>query len=95
MGHARALLALDDEGAQRRVARDVIARSLSVRETEALVKNAPESGAAPLEGSAGKPVDVHTRAAEDRLSLPSAHACASSARGRADGSKSISDPKTN
>ena len=38
MGHARALLALADEADQRRVARDVIARSLSVRETEALVK---------------------------------------------------------
>ena len=38
MGHARALLALGDEETQRRTARDVIARSLSVRETEALVK---------------------------------------------------------
>src|SRR5512138_2469072 len=32
MGHARALLALADENAQRRLAREVIARSLSVRE---------------------------------------------------------------
>ena len=45
MGHARALLALADEAAQRRVARDVIARSLSVRETEALVKKIVEAGA--------------------------------------------------
>ncbi|MCR4374645.1 MAG: ParB/RepB/Spo0J family partition protein, partial [Acidobacteria bacterium] len=35
MGHARALLSLTDEAAQRRVGRDVIARGLSVRETEA------------------------------------------------------------
>src|SRR6266487_477427 len=34
MGHARALLALPTEAEQRRLAREVIARSLSVRETE-------------------------------------------------------------
>ena len=45
MGHARALLALTDETAQLRVARDIVARSLSVRETEALVKKS--RGAAP------------------------------------------------
>jgi ParB family chromosome partitioning protein len=66
MGHARALLAVPDEGGQRRLARDVIARNLSVRETEALVKRldhpaAPERIAAPP--------DVHVRAAEDRLKL--------------------------
>src|SRR6185369_8959302 len=38
MGHARALLSLADEAAQLRVSRDVVSRSLSVRETEALVK---------------------------------------------------------
>ena len=38
MGHARALLALSDEAAQRRVAREVVSHSLSVRETEALVR---------------------------------------------------------
>jgi len=67
MGHARALLALASEADQRRVARDVIARSLSVRETEALVRKA--DAAQPKEPSAPKPVDVHTRAAEDRLRL--------------------------
>src|SRR5690349_11106698 len=65
MGHARALLALSDEAAQLRVARDVLNRSLSVRETEALVKKA----AAPEAPTAEKPVDVHTRAAEDKLRL--------------------------
>jgi ParB family chromosome partitioning protein len=65
MGHARALLALADENAQLRLARDVIARSLSVRETEALVKKAGE----PSAPAAAKAVDVHTRAAEEKLRL--------------------------
>src|SRR5215204_3285506 len=65
MGHARALLALTDEAAQLRVARDIVSRSLSVRETEALVKKA----ATPDDKKPEKPVDVHTRAAEDKLKL--------------------------
>ena len=72
MGHARALLALPAEQAQREAARDVIARGLSVRETESLVKkrvetaeDAPKAAADPAE----RKVDVHTRAAEDRLRL--------------------------
>jgi ParB family chromosome partitioning protein len=69
MGHARALLSLADEADQRRTARDVIARGLSVRETESLVKKIVESGAPPREATAPKPADVHTRAAEDRLKL--------------------------
>src|SRR5262249_22135809 len=71
MGHARALLALPKEGDQRRLARDVIARSLSVRETESLVRKAVETeGRKPAAEEATKPpVDVHTRAAEDRLKL--------------------------
>src|SRR6187549_3057255 len=68
MGHARALLALGGEAEQRSVARDVIARNLSVRETEALVRKSSE-GTKATEPSAPKPVDVHTRAAEDRLRL--------------------------
>jgi ParB family chromosome partitioning protein len=69
MGHARALLSLPDEADQRRTARDVIARNLSVRETESLVKKIVESGAPPREAAPPKPADVHTRAAEDRLKL--------------------------
>ena len=65
MGHARALLALTDEHAQLRLARDVVARSLSVRETEALVKKALE----PAGEKPAKPIDVHTRAAEEKLKL--------------------------
>lgn len=70
MGHARAIVALTTEADQRSLAREVVARGLSVRETEALVKKA-------LGGKPGeeKPApmtpkkDVHTRAAEDQLRM--------------------------
>src|SRR5688572_24274665 len=67
MGHARTLLSLPDEAAQRHAAREVISRSLSVRDTEALVKRL--SGPAPTRGAkAPTPAnDVHTRTAEDRI----------------------------
>ena len=68
-GHARALLGLPNEADQRGAARDVIARSLSVRETESLVKKIAEAGAPAAEPPPPTPVDVHTRAAEDRLRL--------------------------
>ena len=72
MGHARAILALASEADVLRVARDVIARSLSVRETESLVKRIIEGGEPggpekPREKP--RPTDVHTRSAEDRLRL--------------------------
>jgi ParB family chromosome partitioning protein len=67
MGHARAILGLPGEADQRRMARQVIARGLSVRETEALVKRA---AAAPTRPASPPPAkDVHTRAAEDQLRL--------------------------
>ena len=61
MGHARALLSLQGE-AQSRAAAEVVARSLSVRETEALVRrlNAPPKEAAPP--------DPDVRRLEDDLS---------------------------
>ena len=68
MGHARALLSLGDEADQRRTARDVISRNLSVRETESLVKKIVE-GTRPAEAVEAGPADVHTRAAEDKLRL--------------------------
>ncbi|MEO6221925.1 MAG: ParB/RepB/Spo0J family partition protein [Vicinamibacterales bacterium] len=66
MGHARALLSLPDEAAQRRVGRDVIARGLSVRETEALVRSetTPKT-----EAPAAPRVDANTRAAEEKMKL--------------------------
>jgi ParB family transcriptional regulator, chromosome partitioning protein len=68
MGHARALLAIGDEGAQRQVAREVIARDLSVRETEAMVKRGGHQTAS-TQRTAPAPADVHTRAAEDKLRM--------------------------
>jgi len=68
-GHARAILALPNEADQRAAARDVIARGLSVRETESLVKRMAEHDAAAAPHAASPPQDVHTRAAEDRLRL--------------------------
>ncbi len=65
MGHARALVAIDNLVTLKKAADDVVARALSVRETEALVRrlNAPPAPPA----VAAK--DVHTREAEDVLKL--------------------------
>jgi ParB family chromosome partitioning protein len=65
MGHARALVTLPDDAAQRRVARDVVARGLSVRETEALVRHEITPAVPPPP----KRIDPNTRAAEDRLKV--------------------------
>lgn len=64
MGHARALLALDSQAAQRQLAREIVAKDLSVRETEALVKRQSEPPAPP-KPPARK--DANTRAAEEKL----------------------------
>jgi ParB family chromosome partitioning protein len=69
MGHARALLSLGDEAEQRRIGQEIIARNLSVRETETIVKKIVEGNAQSKPQPAPKPVDVHTRAAEDQLKL--------------------------
>ena len=67
MGHARALLGLPDVAAQRGAAREVIARDLSVRETEALVRKLTGvTGGSPRPATPA-PIDVHTRAAEEKL----------------------------
>ncbi len=65
MGHARALLALSDDAAQRRVAREVVSRGLSVRETEALVRR--ETTATPVRPTPAS--DPNTRAAEEQLKI--------------------------
>ena len=64
VGHARALLGVTDEAAQRRAAREVRARGLSVRETEALVRKLTGQS---IRRSAPHEPDVHVRAAEERL----------------------------
>lgn len=66
MGHARALLSLPDDAAQRRVAREIVSRGLSVRDTEAIVRR--ETSPAPVAVEAPR-VDPNTRAAEDQLKL--------------------------
>ena len=69
MGHARAILALDADADQKRLARDVVSRGLSVRETEALVKKeigARAPGSAPPQPLKNKK-DVHTLAAEEQM----------------------------
>jgi ParB family chromosome partitioning protein len=65
MGHARALVGLADDRAQRRVAREIVSRGLSVREAEALVRR--ES--APVLPPPPRRVEPNTRAAEERLKL--------------------------
>jgi len=67
MGHARALLALPDPAAQRHAAREIIARTLSVREAESLVKRLTTPSPPPRLDTARPEGDVHTRAAEDRM----------------------------
>jgi ParB family transcriptional regulator, chromosome partitioning protein len=64
MGHARALLSLPDAAEQRRTARDIVARGLSVRDTELLVK---KLGAPPAPRRTQAQNDPNTRAAEERL----------------------------
>ena len=45
MGHARALLSIESHAAQREILKKVLSRDLSVRATEALVRNALSGGA--------------------------------------------------
>jgi ParB family chromosome partitioning protein len=66
MGHARALLALPDESAQRRVARDIVARGASVRETETLIRHELQPVAAAKDRP---PADPNTRAAEEKMKI--------------------------
>ena len=65
MGHARALVALENLVTLKKAADDVVARALSVRETEALVRRLNGPPAAP----AVVVKDVHTREAEDVMKL--------------------------
>ena len=67
MGHARAILGLPDEASQLQVSREIVSKSLSVRETEALVKRLtaqPQSAAA----ESAPRVDANIRKLESELS---------------------------
>ena len=69
MGHARALLGLDDAASIERAARTVVEKGLSVRATEALVKKvktgAAEASKPPVPRASGKSASV--RDLEERL----------------------------
>jgi ParB family chromosome partitioning protein len=70
MGHARALLNVADDESQGHACQEIVARQLSVRETEALVKsltNSASSGATKEPKEAPK-VDPNVRAALDEIS---------------------------
>ena len=70
MGHARAIVALTSEADQRRLAREVVSRGLSVRETEALVKKEiSDQKPRPTASLTTLKKDVHTRAAEEQLRM--------------------------
>ncbi|MBV9211479.1 MAG: ParB/RepB/Spo0J family partition protein [Acidobacteria bacterium] len=67
-GHARALLGVDDADIQRRVARNIVEQSLSVRETERAIKRiiaGVNPAAATLRET--KSDDANVRAAESKL----------------------------
>jgi ParB family chromosome partitioning protein len=68
MGHARALLGVDDPDIQRRVARNVMEQTLSVRETERAIKRiiAGASIASDANGPTRRD-DANVRAAETKL----------------------------
>jgi ParB family chromosome partitioning protein len=69
MGHARALLGIDDADKQREIARGIIERNLSVRDTERTVKRIvagePSSPTPPVPSE--RTSDANTRAAESKL----------------------------
>jgi len=80
MGHARALLSLDDDK-QLTAARQVVAKGMSVRQTEALVRKLLENPAAKPEAA---PQDPDIKRLEERLqaSLGAAVKIQHSAKGR-------------
>jgi ParB family chromosome partitioning protein len=65
-GHARTLLGASDSDNQRRIARKIIERGLSVRETERLVRDLTEAGAKPRKARSQEN-DPNVRAAETKL----------------------------
>ncbi|HMW00978.1 MAG TPA: ParB/RepB/Spo0J family partition protein [Acidobacteriota bacterium] len=65
MGHARAILSLEDETLQRQVAEDIIAKGLSVRETERIVRRLIDGPPQPT--AQPKEADPNLKAAETKL----------------------------
>jgi ParB family chromosome partitioning protein len=68
MGHARALLGIDDPELQCKIARSIVEHGLSVRETERAVRRVVEgTNAAAIVSKETKQHDANLRAAEDKL----------------------------
>jgi ParB family chromosome partitioning protein len=70
MGHARALLGIDDADRQRQIARSIIDKSLSVRDTERAVKRVvagEDANPTAVPSSTERGSDANTRAAESKL----------------------------
>lgn len=68
VGHARALLMVNDVDAQRRLARNVIDMSLSVRDTEKAAKRLARGGTEVVASKKVKPIlDANFKAAETKL----------------------------
>ncbi len=66
-GHARTILGADDVDKQRRLARKIIERGLSVRETERLVRGMEKRGSSKTRVPQARTADPNVRAAESKL----------------------------
>ena len=66
-GHARTILGTDDIDTQRRLARKIIERGLSVRETERLVRGMERGGTTRIRTTQVRAADPNVRAAETKL----------------------------
>lgn len=66
-GHARTILALTDEDAQRRLAKKIVAAQLSVREVERLVRDGAPPASRPKAGTRVRTQDPNVSAAETKL----------------------------
>jgi ParB family chromosome partitioning protein len=66
-GHARTLLGTDDVATQRRVAKKIIAKGLSVRDTEKIIQQLLSSPGKPDAKRGGRSADPNLQAAEAKL----------------------------
>jgi ParB family chromosome partitioning protein len=67
MGHARALLGIDDPSKQREIAKSIIEKGLSVRETERTIKRLINREDKVQEGKSALIIDANIKAAETKL----------------------------
>lgn len=83
MGHARAMLSLD-AAEQREVARQVVSKGLSVRQTEALVRKVQQEGLAPAvqKSPAGGDVQKLEEALAEKIGVPVSISHSSKGKGK-------------